>query len=306
MLGCASILAIAIFTLVNGKQQPTPWAKVSKLPAIQKQFNHGTMMTHTLSKLPKLAVTHIAGSSLRQTEIPEIKHKKKAGQGYEKGSPLYDKQKKHKAAEVILPASPTGRQRPNLTVVLGCMFVGVMVIIIAACVNRDFLVRRHFDSGDLPVSPPPPVIKSDFDVGRPPPVTSSTRYDYNPGFQPVRAQVDYADPIPKSTRLDATIPPQQVALPQARYGEASVSMMPSKQPSYPPMQKLVSMPPSGNSPPGSQAVLPPQPASPSQTQQIFMQNTAPSGAIYASMPPQQPAAYLPPPRSYSTMPPNIN
>jgi hypothetical protein len=325
MLGLASFLAIAIFTLVNGKQQPTPSAKWSKVPDIQKQVNHGSMMTHTLIKLPKLAVTHMAGSTLRHTDIPQIQHKKKPGEGYEKGSPLYDKQQdkqqKRKSTDFVLPLSPSGgRDRPNLTVVLGCMFVGVMVIIIAACVNRDFLVHRHLAGGELPVAPPPRdiYIKPDIDVGRPPPMPS-TRFADQP-----RAQVEYLDPVPlpKSSRLDTTLPPQQVPLPQPRFGEPSVSMMPSKQ-LYPgpPMQKLgsgsISL--TGNSPPGSQGVIlapqvsisptnlslaPQVPISP--TQQVIMPNMAPPGAIIASMPPQQPVGFLPPPRSYATMPPSIN
>lgn len=320
MLGCSSILAIALFTLANGnhgKHQRTPSAALPGVPAMQKQLDHEAILgAKTLSKMPQLAVNHMADRSFRQISVPEIKHKKKPGQGYEKGSPLFEKQQKRKQTEMLLPPSPSGRQRPKLTIILGCMFVGIMVLLIAGCINRDFLVRRHWDTGDLPSGISPPPIKQDFDIGRQPPATTSTRYDLNPGFQPVRAQVEYVDAIPKSTRLglDATMPPtspQQVALPQPRFGEPSVSMMPSKQ-QYPSMQKLgqppqyASMQPPGNSPPGSQGIVPPQ-SSTSPSQQNFMQNTAPPGAMY-SMPPQQPSSYLPPPRSsaYASMPPVVN
>lgn len=263
------IFAIALLALVDGKHQHNASAELSRLLAMQRQVDHGsTRATH-----PKLAVTHIAGKSLRQTTIPEITHTKKPGQGYAKGSPLYEKQQKQhnpKATETLLPPSPTGRQRPKLTVIFGCMFVGVMVLVIAGCVNRDFLVRRHIEGGDLPVAPP---IKPD--IGRQP-LTTSTRYDG-------RAQVEYVDSIPRSTRLDSTLPPTSYS---------TVSMMPSKQ------QQYGSMPVSTTSPPGS--LGPGAPVSPGQQSP---NNSVPQAAIYASMPPQQPSNYLPPPRSYASMPP---
>jgi len=340
MLGLSSIiLAIALFTLVctvdasrDGKHQRTSSAELPSVPVMQKQVVNGTALvvlpTHAmLPKLPTLMVTHTGGSSFRQSGVPEVKHKKKPGKGYEQGSPLYDRQQKRKMTEVLLPPPPTGRQRPSLTVIMVFIFLGVIVLVIAACINRDFLVRRLDTSFlDLP-KPPPQQYKTDMSQGQRPPPSSSTRYlpsqqlgppaaekayqsDYvEPQvLQPIRAQVEYVDPA-KSQRLvsgrdglNGTLPPNYMqgqsvdrVPPKPVYGEPPVSMMPSQQQQQP----YASMPPrsASNSPMGSAnlGVYPP-PNSASPTQYGFQQQQqlpAPPvysspGPLYATVPPQQP------------------
>merc|ERR1719213_451320 len=54
---------------------------------------------------------------------------------------------------MILPGPPTGRQRPSVAVIMVCIVLGIFVLVIAAYINKDFLVRRHLDVGKLPDVP---------------------------------------------------------------------------------------------------------------------------------------------------------
>lgn len=314
-----TIVTIALFSLadssrlMNERHQEAPLEKLSGVPAMQKkQVSHGTalVLSTMFSQLPKLAVTHIASGSFRQSDVPEFKHKKKPGGGYVKGSPLYEKQQGHRATEMILPGPPTGRQRPSVAVIMVCIVLGIFVLVIAAYINKDFLVRRHLDVGKLPDVP-----------AYAPPTSGKFQNEYmDPTLQPVRAPVEYVESIPKSTRLDTTLPPtyqQTTVPPQPRYGEPPVSMMPSQQQQYPPMQQLgppsgvpVSMSAKSPGPPSFRSLgeqRPPNPASPTQQGFMQQQQTSPSGVIYGSMPPQQTggSGYLALPKSqqYASMPP---
>merc|ERR1719272_1066502 len=111
MLGqWAMWLTIALFTLVDGKHR-TPSAVQPRVPAIQHQYANRTNAALLAAPINTkvLAQTRIVGS-LAQKDIPVTKHKKKPGKGYDKGSPLYDKQQKQKKSEP-LPLPPTGRHK---------------------------------------------------------------------------------------------------------------------------------------------------------------------------------------------------
>lgn len=297
MLGmCLKILATALCILVDGKHEGPQLVESPRALVKRNQFSHEA--AKNLHKLPKLLETHLAGRSFRLAKVPEVKHKKKPGEGYEKGSPLFDKQQKHKADEAL--PGPTDRHRPSLAVILAGVVLGVMVLTIAGCVNRDFLVPRYLEKGY-------------------PPVSAKT---YSP---------DISSGFPQPTGVDATLPPSYQLQPQQQQ-PVPVSMMPGQMP-----QQLA--PPPGptatwnnpavsmslrNSAPGSGTLGPaivapppnlgsPRTGSPNTSGYLTapMPGPAPgvqSGAIYASMPPQLPPqgpGYLPPPRSsqYASMPP---
>lgn len=324
MLGLPSmIFTIALLVLADGsrsadgRHQQTPSAELPRVPAMQKKVTPSkALVVHAMfPKLSKLAVTR---NSFRQNAVPEVKHKKKPGQGYVKGSPLYEKQNSHKAAETLLPAPPTGRQRPSVVVIIFCVLLGVFVLVLAACINKEFLVRKHYDGGQLPDVP---TFKTDMSYKDPPPSYKDPPMQQ---LQPMRAQVEYVEPG-RAQSLGATLPPpiqQQTVPPSSRFGEPPVSMMPSQQKQYPSMQQLgppagapmySSMPVSANSPPGSLGNLPManvQPASGPQSQRNYVQQQQPLpvyGTPPGSMPPPQTGgpSYLPPPRSqqYQSMPP---
>jgi hypothetical protein len=126
----SKVLAIALFLLVSSGESSRD--------------------AHVTLQVPELALAgiHHAGTytNFRQNEIPQVKHKKKPGEGYEKGSPLYDKQ--HKAAP---PVGPEGRQRPSLVVIIGVIVLGLIVLAFAAYVNKDVLVKGYDYTPDLPV-----------------------------------------------------------------------------------------------------------------------------------------------------------
>lgn len=208
------ILAITLFTSVDGNLQQTATAELPRVgrTTSQRRLNHETaFVKHTNhQKLPKLPAPHMASISIRQRQVPQVKHKKKPGAGYEKGSPLYEKQARlesGKAMEIFHPG-------PSRLVILAAMFLGTVLLVVAAYVNRDFLVRRHLEKGELPVQPLPlkPDTSFGYDrsyqerrsstgveersTGKPP-------SEYPP---PVRtsAIVEKANQYPTSTRFDGT------------------------------------------------------------------------------------------------------
>jgi len=71
-------------------------------------------------------------------EIPVEHHQKKAGNGYKKGSPLYDKQQALKKKDEPVPAAD--RSKPSIAVIIGFLLVGLAILLFAAFVNQRELV----------------------------------------------------------------------------------------------------------------------------------------------------------------------
>lgn len=97
----------------------------------------GAFSCHASIESPYIVMTKVQGTL--DKEIPVNKHKKEAGGGYKKGSPLYDKQQK--LAEKHDEPEPD-RTKPGLAVIFGAILVGLAILICAAFINKQELVKK--------------------------------------------------------------------------------------------------------------------------------------------------------------------
>lgn len=94
----------------------------------------------------EIAMTHMTGSV--EKDIPVVKHKKEAGNGYLKGSPLYKKQTKLAEPE----PEKDDRSKPSLLVIFGVILLGLLVLGCAAFLNKRELVAKMSSEPAMPTS----------------------------------------------------------------------------------------------------------------------------------------------------------
>eukprot|EP00746_Dinoflagellata_sp_MGD_P035982 gnl/MRDRNA2_/MRDRNA2_18622_c0_seq1.p1 gnl/MRDRNA2_/MRDRNA2_18622_c0~~gnl/MRDRNA2_/MRDRNA2_18622_c0_seq1.p1 ORF type:complete len:201 (-),score=32.68 gnl/MRDRNA2_/MRDRNA2_18622_c0_seq1:45-647(-) len=163
---------------------------------------------------------HMTDIEKAQKGIPVVEHKKVAGNGYEKGSPLYKKQqslKKHSA-----PPPPEGRQKPSLAVIFGFLFVGFLVLILAAFINKRELVWYigfpEVASSQSRLQPPPS--RAPVETSYLPPQQAPVEYVSMPSSGVV--YVDRPQPGAMSPTY-ATMPPPNFGTPPSSMGAMPAS-----------------------------------------------------------------------------------
>lgn len=108
----------------------------------------GTIFANAAPEPHSIAMTHVTGTVGK--DIPVVKHKKEAGNGYLKGSPLFKKQQK--MAEPAPPEEPD-RSKPSLMVIFGAILIGLLILGCAAFLNKQELVpSAKYEPKPLPTS----------------------------------------------------------------------------------------------------------------------------------------------------------
>lgn len=227
-----------------------------------------TMSCHASRDAPHIAMTHITGSlgekqGSLENDIPVVKHKKEAGNGYVKGSPLYKKQQKEAGPKQAEPEKGD-RSKPSLAVIFGGLFIGILILGCAAFINKRELVKSEVEPRitsqtrlqsqklqsqrlgapdyveyTVPQSQVPiPVPEYLVERASYPPVSQSYRPEYNmPSNMPIRPSsgVVYAPgsmPTPPPSGLQSLPPaqggyvsPQYASMPAPISGSGTMSPM---------------------------------------------------------------------------------